>query len=785
MTVITEEMEVRVRPPRIAVVISSHTTHAEYLRVIEFLSLVRGGQYARFIFADMKTLDCVSFLEHEGKNFQPEIIIGAGEQDRQILRLILENARPQIVDLYDDISQNFTDHQIGNLLPWRRIVRQEYEHQPDLKRDNIYLLNPTMSPDFELFVATLYGKLPKNFLKYIHHMLQATIKDVKVTNAKELYALNTLMSSKISWLDFLNENSGLIYSTFISPKVVVVSEQEPLRGLALYWNISRQYSNTDQESVLLFREQDIENQEALRALAQTISRTTIKSNFCQVVTAEENNNACRKIAMSLRVRLQKEKGETYHVDVKKSVVAPYLQCYEKKQNSIISRNGAIITVPRINQLYDEHHSPSNVWYLDLIKAQKTNRYPFEFDLPKDADILDLLNIPSGQFIAFRKLVSFSEECLSISLASSDSSSNVRFELPSERELFEVIFQRDQWTLRSDEKNTRYTRVLTLFPNLTDATITLTGTSWKIIDALKSGPLTEDSLRGKAKLGKRNKSILLPEIADMVRQRQHGLYGELFERRVKRELTDTISDTMPVEHILEYLVKQNILFRKWKLDQCPGCEREYWETDLDIRKPLLCPGCKTYIPYKDKVRLGYELNPLMQLALDEGIRPVILTARFLRNLTLHGFLMYPGAKLKKSHQETDIDICAIGDKTLIAGECKNLTDFKKDGKILWREILLQLTLPIKVAKACGFRIFFVASLTDRYPKIFQSEVAKIAGDSLKLLFLTRDDLENSRRKYSDKNGYEHTLNLFDLFNPRRPKKPFFRLKDKRKTRTISL
>ena len=44
--------------------------------------------------------------------------------------------------------------------------------------------NPTMSPDFELFVATLYGKLPKSFLKYIHHMLQATIKDVKVTNAK-------------------------------------------------------------------------------------------------------------------------------------------------------------------------------------------------------------------------------------------------------------------------------------------------------------------------------------------------------------------------------------------------------------------------------------------------------------------------------------------------------------------------------------------------------------------------------------------------------------------------
>ena len=66
-------------------------------------------------------------------------------------------------------------------------------------------------------------------------------------------------------------------------------------------------------------------------------------------------------------------------------------------------------------------------------------------------------------------------------------------------------------------------------------------------------------------------------------------------------------------------------------------------------------------------LGYELHPLVARAVDEGVRPVVLTARFLRNLTSHGFLMYPGAKLKKNSEETDIDICAIGDGALIAGE----------------------------------------------------------------------------------------------------------------------
>jgi len=783
MTAITEEMEVRVRPPRIAVVISSHTTHTEYLRVLEFLSLVRGGQYARLIYADMKSSDFVDFLEHEICSFQPEIIIGAGEQDKLILRHnALKNARSHIIELYDSIQKNFTEHMYGNLLPWQCVVKHERDHQPDLKRDNVCLLNPSTSPDFEIFVFTLYGKLPKDISEYIHHMLQTEIKDVTVTNTKQLYALNTFMASKISWLDFLNQNSGLIYSSFNPPKVIVVSEQDPLRDLALYWNISRQYSiGTRDESLLLFREQSIESQEALSALAETISRAKINSDHCCVVTAGDDNSACSKIARSLRVRLKKWKKKTYHVDVEKSVVAPYLQCYEKKQNITISRNGAIVTVPRIDPVY-KPCAFSTSWYIDLVKTRKTNRYPFEFALPKDTDILDLLNLPSGQFVAFRRLVSFSEECLSISITSSDSSSNVRFELPSEREMFEIIFQQDQWRLRSDEKNTRYTPALALFPRLKDAAIALTGTSWKIIKALKSEsePLTPDCLWGKAKLGKRRKSIPLTEMADMVYQRLPGLYGELFKRRVKRELADTISDVTPADHVIEYLVKRNVLFRKWKLDECPGCEQEYWETDLDIRKPLLCPGCKTYIPFKDRVHLGYELNPLVRLALNEGIRPVILTARFLKNLTLHGFLIYPGVKLKKSKKETDLDICAIGDGTLIAGECKTLEELKKDGKILWGKILSKLTIPIQVAKVCGFQVFFVACLTDHYPKRFQNEVAKIAGDSLNLLFLTKKDLESGARRYIDKEGHERILNLHDLL---KPPKPFRIPKNKRKIRTI--
>lgn len=782
MNVISEEMEVRVRPPRIAVVISSHTTPAEYLRVIKFLSLVRGGWFARLIYADMKTMDFVPFLQSEGKKFQPELVIGAGEQDQHILQFVYEHSRPQKLDIFDDIDKNFREHQIGGLCPWQRFVRTEREKQPDLKRDNVYLLDIQASTDFELLVATTYGSVPNDISKAIQYELQTERKEISVNTAKELYALNTLMASRVSWLNYLNRESGLVHSAWHPPTIVMVEDQQPLRSLALFWNRSKHLAPGGRdESILFFREYDAEDDDAVRAVSNTLAKTKISSDFCHIVNAGSDMEAAQRLARRLRPHLRKLRNRTYHVDVKKNVVEPYTYCHEIKQNATISRDGVIVSIPKLEPVYEPTSSPER-WYLDLVKMGKTNRYPFEFALPKDADLLDLLNVPSGQFIAFRRLVSFSEECLSISLAASDSSSITRFELPSERELFQVIFHRDSWKLRSDEKNTRYSRVLDLFTSLTDTAIAFSGTAWKIIDALRTRPLAYPELQKKAKLGKHKENLPLPELAGMVRERQYGLYGELFERRVRRELTNTLSNTAPADHILEYLVRRKVVFRKWRLDKCPGCEQEHWATYLDIQNPLHCPGCGTYIPYRDRVLLGYELNPLVSLAVAEGVRPVVLTARFLRNLTSDGFLMYPGAKLNKGSEEIDIDICAIGDEALIAGECKTLNEFKKDSKVLWDEILSQLTRPIEVAKACEFRVFFVSSLTEEYPKHFQDKVIKLAGASLKTLFLARNDLDQGKREFTDAEGHKHTLTLNLLLHPPKP----FRLpKDKRKIRTIGV
>ena len=116
------------------------------------------------------------------------------------------------------------------------------------------------------------------------------------------------------------------------------------------------------------------------------------------------------------------------------------------------------------------------------------------------------------------------------------------------------------------------------------------------------------------------------------------------------------------------------------------------------------------------------------------------------------------------------------------ECKTLNEVKKNGKVLWSEIFSQLTRPIEVAKACGFRIFFVSSFTDKYPKHFQDRLIDLAGASLKTLFLTRNDLEQGYRKFAAAEGYRRTLTLDLLLNSSKHSKIS---KEKRKIRTMSL
>ncbi len=768
MTTTTYEVKARIRPPRIAVLTSTFTTSEDFVKVFQFLSLVRGGVFARFMYADMTTSEFPASLRDEAKKSLPELVIPASPEDKKLVPLLYDGSRPTLLEVPTNPLVNFGEHATGGLVPWYRVVSEEQRKHPDLERNNLFLLSVKASDEFMPLVAATFGVLPDEIRYQIHSELQTEVLDTTVASAVDFYDLIDTLAHRVTWLDFINDGISRIHGAPVPPFVTVVSDQNPIRDIGHYWNARQHIAPLGgQESATMLRESDIADPSTMASLSRTLGSSRIGSNFCYIRTNEEMAGTARQAARRLRPRLRAIKGKSYYVDVNNDRV-PSCYAYERELDVSISREDQIVTLPTTH-IRDQTRRAFSKTYVDLTADYKTNRYPFDLAMAEDEDILDLLNVPAGSFFSFGQLLSLSDGNLSIAVSSSQNVASVRFQLPTAKEVFQIIFARDDWKLVDDEKNTRYSPFIALFDSIYSAATALTGRSWKIVDALQKGPLTNAQLRGKAKLGKENKSEPLSSFASLARQGLPRIYAEIFDQRYRAESGQLLSSASPDRRILEYLVGIQVLRRKWQLDRCPRCNQLHWTSDLDVTTTTYCPGCNSAMIIKDKVTVGYELNPLAKLALDEGVRPVLLTVRFLRNMTSHGYLWFPGAKIQKKSTRTDFDLIAMADGLLIAGECKQLQRGAGPMDKVWREVLEQLRLPVEIAQKIGVRIFFVSSLIDKYPRSFISSVEKLIGNSMITLFLTRSDLEAGDRKFKDHDGHEQTLHLNSLLYPTRKRR----------------
>jgi len=438
--------------------------------------------------------------------------------------------------------------------------------------------------------------------------------------------------------------------------------------------------------------------------------------------------------------------------------------YEKEETINLTVNENEVTVPYISPALTKLPLHST-WCCDLVKEQNTLRYPFELSLPKTKPIIELLNLPSGSFANFNNVIGFGREFISTIFTTNNDHRPISFCLPTSREIFETVLSPAGITIKKDEKNIRYSETLNLFGDLSSACFALTGISGKIINALAHKPLTYDELCGAAKLGKNKTKKELPEFSTLFLNNLYGTPKGIAEKRMQSSHSKVLTKNTPANEALEILTSMGVIRRKWKLSSCLSCDKPYWVTHLDITKPIFCPGCDNAIHLKDKMEIGYELNELVRLSVhEEGITPVLLTARFLKNLTNYGYTWYPGAKVQFDKQDTDLDLLACCDGSLITGECKSLSGPTSQAK--WNEIREQLILPIDVAKKCGFSVFFVSSFTDTYSRKFKADLKKLAGDNLKLLFICRKDLEQGYSEEMNDEGIPRKINMNTILNPRK-------------------
>ena len=84
---------------------------------------------------------------------------------------------------------------------------------------------------------------------------------------------------------------------------------------------------------------------------------------------------------------------------------------------------------------------------------------------------------------------------------------------------------------------------------------------------------------------------------------------------------------------------------------------------------------------------------------------------------------------------------------------------------------------------GLTFFFVSTLNSKIPDTFKKQVKLLAGDTLKVEFLTKNDLENGCRYIQDTDGNKIRFRMLDLLNPDW-RKNFNKRKKSKNPRTMS-
>ena len=777
---------VRLRPQRIAFLVSEKTNVNQLMLVIGFLSRIWGGRYCPIIAVGERD------QERSAKDsllaIRPEVIFSLGIDQEKWARFSQEICQPRAFRPLDNVADNLNGYMRDNLegIIWADfIIRAEINASPEIQRKNLRLIAVEKDCQTAPFIAVSFGLISDNLLTAYTNALNAEIIDISDEYDTSSYLqLCQEMMEKWSWLDFasyrLQRHHFVGEDTIYAPIVVIVSRYEPVRDLALFWNLRMQYGPGSSGRIALFHESEIGNTDSVIALTNWLNSTKVKSNYSLLASKSCPKESLESLARRLRPRLKKLKSEIHHVDIKEpSLGLPRIIPYDHETTVRPPISERVVSIEGLHLSYHDNLPFNAAWMCDLVKDVQTSRAPYELCLPPRQSIFQVLNSPNPpQFRLGMGVLGYGIDSVNIRFSVRDYS--ISFKIPNDEEILEEILEEAGIKIEKDEKRIRYIQAIEMFGGFLEAARFLSGSSLKIVNSFGGNPLTLGEIKSRARLRKAKKkkaslfiefSNRLPKHAKRVAQKRYSIYS--------KELLDI--DVSEAE-ILQRLLNRNVIRRKWKLNRCVYCDKEYWVDNLDISGPVSCPGCRKPVNLSDKLQLGYELNELIVLSIREGIIPVVLTARFLNNLTSRGFIFLPGVKCLKGSLKADFDILAICDGHLVAAECKSLENTNNQSNV-WKDIEGQLKKSIALGKTCQIEALIVAGMCEKFPEEFKKNVTESAGEEMGVLFLNNDDLQKGNRHISFKGGPSRLLKIEDILpSVRRPKK---KARKKKGRRTVAL
>ncbi|MBA4066949.1 MAG: hypothetical protein C0501_25225 [Isosphaera sp.] len=409
------------------------------------------------------------------------------------------------------------------------------------------------------------------------------------------------------------------------------------------------------------------------------------------------------------------------------------------------------------------------WVVDLLRDVRTGRAILDLHLPSSPVVPELLNGPCPPTFDHRVIPRAGDGSEAVNLICSGERGTVNLFLPTDEEVLEEILRDHGYQPVPDEKRSSYLPVIKRFGGLFLAGNAFAGQSGAILAALAGEPKTVEEIRGKCRLG--DGKLEGPNYLQRVEQmltRETERTRRISRRRFEHYSRRTTPEGVTLKALLEFWADRSVLTRHWKLGPCRRCRHTFFQPNLDLRRRVLCPGCGHRVGLPPAVPVGYSLHRGVRLAVEQGVMPVALTGRFLRNMTHRGFMWLPGVKYKRGAKRGDIDLLACCDGYLVFGECKRLDRTPPDAKV-WAEVVDQFLRTAAVARDCGAHLAVLACQGSTYPPEVEKEIETRLAGTIPHLLLDKNDLEVGHREVRE-GTHKRWLHLADLIPREYPETP---------------
>lgn len=799
-------LKIIIRPKRIAFLVPPSICEGDFSNLLEFIGSLWGGKYFCIVPFDSENVDNVLGMNWLTQ-YSPDTILWLESScNEQWVTKIKEAINPlNIYPLQEPLSKNFQSNRTGLFHFWPVIKNYSrgIRSLPDTTT-RFQFISTDSNVKNKVFYHLSFGVVDKKDSEYLAELLRADSSHIVDENISDFIRLHHDAKKTFTFLDASSTEIETI-NAFGSDTPTIFVLSSTLIDYTWFWNNRAKFSSGANACIAIPLDSLCEV-ETIKALVIWLEGFHVgKANYCEITSISATKGVLDTLAKKLRPSVKKSGYEYVDVNLvdEKSIPTFRLQHKQVEVNaSWLDKQSFEFMVPTPSFISEIENRSSSQWTIEIEGGGSLrNHTPPNICEGTNTKILNTPSIAAPSYM-FGGGYSKRYSSGNIVIPCVKKMVSTQVTLPTFQELLVPLFKHLGIKAEKDEKQLCYQSVIELFGGLRELIECCKGkrydiisTFWKdnLLPCEKNGlslskgcslkradtpiPIALGTIKGRAKLGSSYKKVFQSDYLD-----NYDIDDEMvlalvkerfsFSQRFDRQLTP--------QSFIAWMIDMKVARRVVYHPQCPACKNNSgWSVKIDLSSPLFCSYCGSNISIPaEKFELGYQLNPLVYKAFEEGVRPVALVLSVLKRVSHGNFEYIPGFKGSYKEKGFDIDIIASCDGELVFCECKNMENVATKAK-KWEEIKQQLEDLIEKGRLCGARSVILASLADKYPQSIIKIAKKESSSDLRVILLNKEDLLRGYVRSTRKGLENSSASFYEAFLPQ------VRPKNKRKgQRTIS-